>query len=1083
MPSDTRSRSGFQHELISASAGSGKTYQLVRRYLHLLALGEEPQRIVAMTFTRKAAGEFFNRILSQLAKLAVKPELAAHYFKDLQPVVPKGVDYAALLRLLTRQTPRLRLGTLDSFFTAIAACFPMETGLPATAMVMDEDEAEQAQMETLDALLDGMQTGGARDRQTQLLLDAIKTASFSLEPKSVEDLLRDWVKSNHRLWLESADADAWGNLARLWSEEIDSQEPDSKALQRWAARLRDLFPETTSSGADLLDALHDEVLVTTPGTPPPKAVTAFLKKSGEHCDDLLRGQATITWGRRKTEISGETAQAWLALAHGLCRREFLVRAQRARGLASFLAAFEALYHQRVRAQGQLSFADIPLLLGAAARADAAWPGEDIWFRLDSRFDHWMLDEFQDTSHSQWRVTERLVSEVLQDADGRRSFFAVGDVKQSIYLWRYAEPELFARLMERPDVHVSTLTESYRSAPEVLEAVNQVFSDVNAIEALLPGATENWLFEPHRSAKPDLKGYAALLQMTQDVASEAGAENGSDDESDDLAFSLSARAASALLRRLDPLARGQTCAVITRSNKVAKRLATELRALTHMSVVTESKSQPTQDNAPVLALLSLLQLAAHPDDSAAREHLRMTPMRALLENENHGLAATALRVAEAVFERGFTAFALEWTERLRELLPDMDAFHQHRLAEFADLCATFDESGSRDLDQFLQTAREHELSHPTGSDAVQVMTVHKSKGLEFDVVIATEMGRDAMNLERKSPWLAQQEEGQTTWVLQTPLKNYREADPVLRAHQRQAQAAAGFESLCVLYVTMTRAKHALYLLTPPPPKAGKSMKPDTFLRQRLGAETVNELALDGQRLEVLWQCGDPAWFETLPAPAPAAPAAEPTPVVLRDLLRENQPRQRRRTPSGEEDFRVPGRVLFAPGRDLGRRLGSRVHEMLAEIEWWTAGDPVDSLKTRWLERGLIEEDDTLSQQALHLVLPVLNDPALAPAFAKPAAAARAWREKPFDFIDDGGWISGVFDRVVLELDSQGIATSARLIDFKTDDTPDAEALEEKSRGYAPQLALYRRAVSRLTGLPPERVTCHLLFLRGRQFAEF
>ena len=1082
MPATSASARGLGHELISASAGSGKTYQLVRRYLHLLALGVEPHRIVAMTFTRKAAGEFFNRILAQLARLAVDPAKAADYFKDLQPPVPTTVDYAGLLQRLTRQTPRLRLGTLDSFFSSIANCFPLETGLPATASMMDEDEAARVQMEILDELLDRMQSSGSRDAPTQLLIASLKTASFSSEPKSLEELLRTWVKNNHPLWINSTDATVWGDLTRLWPDDGINVETDALALQALARRLRDLFPSPSPSGAKALEELIDQVLTTTPGLTPPKRVVAFLETTGEHLDALLRGSAQIVWGRRPTEISGETAQVWLQLARGLCRREFLVRAQRARGLAGFLAAYETLYHQRVRSQGRLSFADIPMLLGQTTGDNPDWPGDDLWFRLDSRFDHWMLDEFQDTSHSQWRVTERLVSEVFQDDSGQRSFFAVGDVKQSIYLWRQAEPELFARLIKTENIHLGKLTKSYRSAPPVLEAVNQVFSDAATIEELLPGSTANWFFEAHESAQPKVSGYAALLQMNADVPCK---EDKADSEEDSAAsdFSSSARAAAALIQELRPLERGLSCAVITRSNKVVIRLANELRALTGLSVVTESKSQPAIDNAPVLALLSLLQLAAHPEDKAAAEHLRMSPLRSVVETPQRSVVATALSVADAVFDRGFTAFALEWSARLQTLLPELDAFHQQRLAAFADLCAHFDESGSRDLDRFLDTARSHQMSRPTGTDAVQVMTVHKSKGLEFDIVIMAEMGRDAMNRARASEWRAHQEAGRVTWVLQNPTTAYVEADPVLRVHHRQAQAAAGFESLCVLYVTMTRAKRGLYLLNPPPPKDGKSMKADAFLRHRLGSDPVRSFTLGEENLAVLWQSGDPDWYLASPPrvpepPAPPPPAARP----LREVLRQNQSTQRRRTPSGEEDFRVPGRVLFSPGRDAGRRLGSRVHELLAEVEWWRADANLDPLMERWRTRGWLEPDDPLNEPALNLVRPALQDPALASVFAAPASPALVWREKPFDFIDEGGWISGVFDRVVLELDDANAIACARLIDFKTDETPDAAALAEKTASYAPQLALYRRAVARLTGLAPDKVTSHLLFLRSRRLVQ-
>jgi len=128
----------LRHTLISASAGSGKTYQLVQRYLQLLTLGVPPDRIAAMTFTRKAAGEFVNRILLGLASL----------------VESEGRDpHGAVLREVLRSLPRLRLGTIDSFFAAVTGCFPLELGLPVGAAIMAEAESKLAAKGAMEALL------------------------------------------------------------------------------------------------------------------------------------------------------------------------------------------------------------------------------------------------------------------------------------------------------------------------------------------------------------------------------------------------------------------------------------------------------------------------------------------------------------------------------------------------------------------------------------------------------------------------------------------------------------------------------------------------------------------------------------------------------------------------------------------------------------------------------------------------------------------------------------------------------------------------------------------------------------------
>ena len=119
----------LRHTMILASAGSGKTYALTNRYVALLAMGARPERIVALTFTRKAAGEFFDEILNKLARAADDPAQAAHLAGAIgQPALGSG-DFLGLLRSGVEAKPRLTLGTLDSCFVRIGRSCPRELAL------------------------------------------------------------------------------------------------------------------------------------------------------------------------------------------------------------------------------------------------------------------------------------------------------------------------------------------------------------------------------------------------------------------------------------------------------------------------------------------------------------------------------------------------------------------------------------------------------------------------------------------------------------------------------------------------------------------------------------------------------------------------------------------------------------------------------------------------------------------------------------------------------------------------------------------------------------------------------------------
>ncbi len=1071
------------HIMISASAGSGKTYQLVRRYLHLLALGVEPQRIAAMTFTRKASGEFFNRILNRLSELAAGKLDPDVFFKDMKPQPAQWPDFLKLLREMTQSMQQLRLGTLDSFFASVQACFPLELGLPLGASVMDENAALEARSEVLAGLIDRIYREHDEVGATALL-EGFKIATFGAEEKQAESRLEDWIAESHDLWMEREDEALWGDPTAIWpSPKAPTRRSPLPTLTEAVVRLRSAIdPDQmfTVKTAEKWRELVDGLLLTEPGLALPKAAKTLLEKCSEGWDDLRRGNAELTFWQKKT-FTGAQAEALLHVCETLLARELLLRCKRTRGTASVVAGYEQEYARSVRGQGRLSFADVQRLL---ARAAAEWlhtaGAEALWYRLDSRYDHWLFDEFQDTSFQQWYVVRGLVEEIVQSDTGERSFFAVGDPKQSIYLWRQAEPKLFQQILDAHPakagrgIQRQELAESYRSAQAVLDAVNAVFGDAEALARLLPGSTKLWQFSRHEAAKKELVGYATML-FPERVAT--GEEQPAPD---DIAVQL--------LNAVQPLRRGMTCAVLVRGNAKAQEIADKLRAETGMEVVCESKQTPATDNAATLALLSVLQLAAHPGDTFALEHLRMTPLWPVIEGmgklDEDGrapspVAALCRSVQRLVFNEGFVGFAKLWTEHIEQVLVPLDAFTAMRLTQFGDLAAAFDESGSRDLDDFIAHARAYTLRTRGASAAIQVMTVHAAKGLEFDMVILPDLGGDGMNQVRSRDLIRRRDdEGLVQWVLQEPPSAYAKIDEVLSAERTETMERTGFESLCRLYVAMTRAVHGLYLITEPPPKTeskAEYMKTSRLLHEILGTGTGETESVGDLAVVRAWENGEREWFtgKTFVDAVPTASVTVREP--LGPLLRRTQPMTKRRTPSGEEDFKLKGSVHFSPGRQAGRELGSLVHALFEQVEWLDEGFDEAALGARWTELELDQRDAFPQAQAQ--VVSTLRSAACRAAFALPDAHAQLWRERPFDLVlDDGGWLSGVFDRVIVERDAAGKARRVRIIDFKTDDVPTDVIMDEKVAGYAPQLALYRQAAARLTGVALEHISATLVFTR-------
>ncbi|HRH97876.1 MAG TPA: UvrD-helicase domain-containing protein, partial [Prosthecobacter sp.] len=347
----------LRHILVSASAGSGKTYQLVRRHLHLLALGQPPEAVAAMTFTRKAAGEFFQRILQRLSALSQHEEKPENYLAGLDPQPASWPEFAPLLRRVTQRLHRLRLGTMDSFFANITACFPLELGLPLGASVMAENEAAQARHEALEALLERIHSS-RDDAAGRALLEGFKQATFGIEERSAVDSLESWINDHHATWLDSGSISRWGALPALAPIEGDD-------LAAALDELKDHFVPARPKSADFMDQLMSQAIKLEPGSRPEDRVEDFLKKSVASWRELRSGEAVVTWGGGKNPVSGKAARAWVRVAEAILTNELKCRAQRTRGMAALMELYETEYARRVRSRGRLSFADVQRLLAEA----------------------------------------------------------------------------------------------------------------------------------------------------------------------------------------------------------------------------------------------------------------------------------------------------------------------------------------------------------------------------------------------------------------------------------------------------------------------------------------------------------------------------------------------------------------------------------------------------------------------------------------------------------------------------------------------------------------------------------------------
>ncbi|MGH8021557.1 MAG: UvrD-helicase domain-containing protein, partial [Opitutaceae bacterium] len=423
-------------------------------------------------------------------------------------------------------------------------------------------------------------------------------------------------------------------------------------------------------------------------------------KALENWEALGRGDAVLEFNRKKQELSAAACSALRALVKHIVRAEILRRLETTRGIHAIIDGYERVYHDAVRRAGQLTFADVQRLLQqddvigltSGATPEGLSRAERrmlIDWRLDGQFEHWLLDEFQDTSAGQWSVLKNLIDEVVQDDSGRRTLFYVGDVKQAIYAWREGDARLFREIFKyynaaAPGAIVERrLDRSFRSGPAILAMVNTVFGDPAVLSSLFPAeAARRWSEEwrEHQSAVPDRRGHSAwIFAEDQDARFEATLQ---------------------ILQEIDPIGRGLTAAVLTQSNNMAAELADHLRRA-GLRAVAESDLHVCTDNPLTVALLALFKAAAHPGDSLAREHVRMTPLAREIEAlGGHERDAVTRELLRSIHNDGFEATVEEWLRRLEPMLAADDIFSRERGRQMAEAARLFDESGSRDVAEFI-----------------------------------------------------------------------------------------------------------------------------------------------------------------------------------------------------------------------------------------------------------------------------------------------------------------------------------------------------------------------------------------------
>lgn len=1022
--------------LIVANAGSGKTHRLVTRCIQLLRRGAALQQILALTFTRAAAAEFLQKLFARLAHAAGD----AGELRKLQEELGDGspidaVGCTALMRQLVEALPRLSMGTLDQYFGRVVRAFPFELGLAQEMELLDEAEREENQARALEQLFAQQANTVGLDEFINLLRQQSRNRA---EQSALKGLLRD-VGALQEKFLETPPSARWGDERVIW--------PGGCAILNAGdvVPMADAFRNAVAAtnpqlGEDARTAIEQWLEVAVAHQPPRRMdgeLAKFLKKLTD--EGLGKGKAEEPYipigGRGEAKslfLRGAMRDARDNLRAAILKLELQSRLRSSQALYDLLERYEGIYNRLVRRVGFLTFNDLVLLL---AVNQGRISHQHIEYRLDGRHDHWLLDEFQDTSRLQWRVMEPLAQEVICDSEEQRSFFYVGDAKQAIYGWRGGDFELFQQVRDKfngsAGDHMARedLPYSYRSDRSIVEVVNRVFAparlkDPANTDFKLPDEmVSNW-----EKAWVDHKPLAAAGEGF--VRFEILSPSEEDDEDKQRVLD---RAVLEILKETDPIGRGMSCAIIVRTREMLDHYVSLLRGQkTPIPVAAQGRVNPCLNSPEGMALFSLARFLAVPGDTIARGHFLASPLGFLADEDP---AKFHFEAIQSIASNGFATTFADWVRQasVKSLINASNA------AAFIEAASDYDTKrrAGADLLRFAGFVEHRVQQESETAGVVRVMTVHFSKGLGMDMVILPEMGgKGIAELHDRSGMTVHRDKGgRIQWGLLLPGEGICAEDETLKNAREHFRSREAYENFCVLYVAMTRAKHALYCLH----VRGKDIK-------NSGRWLENNFPITSEGDSGSRSLGNARWFEDFTFQEQGGREIAGT------SIKGVRATERVAVPSFHEGGDVPPEVLLVGGS--AQSLGVEVHEILAQIEW--LGDQPDFAGA--------------SEEAARVVRRFLDGEGTS-IFARPDGAVMLWRERVFDVEIDGCPISGIFDRVHISLDQDGRPLEACVYDFKT-----SRKATDMAERYGGQLEVYRKAAALLLGLEAARVRAELVVIR-------
>jgi ATP-dependent helicase/nuclease subunit A len=838
--------------IVQAPAGSGKTELLVQRFLALLATVNEPETIIAITFTRKAAGEMRARIADALRDASVSKVSPEEGHKRKRWELARAVlaqDERLGWNLL--QTPsRMRIVTIDSLCYSIVRQTPWTSEVGSVRGVVDnaEDLYAAAAHRTVKLLGEG----GAIADDIRRALIHLDNGVPELEAELIKMFQRrdQWLRHLRNNDLNSARRQMESVLHRLVSERLQ--------------HIRDLIP--TSMRAELArlgvvaaenlrlkDPEHDVVKCLgvssfpecSPGALPIwRALVSLLITTGK--DWRAEGGLNARLGFPKQNFKEKASLCdIIAQLRGIPGAlDALVSVRKLppanfsdsqwEMLATFVRILPRAVEQLKAVFAEQQACDYIEITEAALRAlGTDVTATNLALALGHSIEHLLVDEFQDTSLTQVRLLETLTSS-WKPGDGR-SLFLVGDPMQSIYRFRQAEVGSFIRTAAEERfgslrVEQLRLEKNFRSRQTIVDWINRVFPRVFPVEE-----------DVTSSAVPFVACRSAARDRERESVVAVHAMFGTRDE----VRRQEAREVLAVIQQL--IGRGEKVAILVRArNHLFSILAQlreasaddqrlrfqaveieqlgeqpiigDLRALTHSLLHFGHRVAWLAILRAPWCGLSLADLHRLVDDGKQATVWQLLKQRtSVLSEDGQSRLSRVVPVLETALESRGRLPLRQWVESTWISLHGPACLKDNRELEDAEsyfeLLDTLDAGGDLESLARLEKSVEKLFSKPDpdAGDHIQIMTVHKAKGLEFDAVILPSLGRTSGTDEESLLLWDERTTATGAELLMAPMKaRGDDDDPIYKFLQSIETERVDNESRRLLYVAVTRARHELHL---------------------------------------------------------------------------------------------------------------------------------------------------------------------------------------------------------------------------------------------------------------------------------